>query len=143
MLDFLNEHNVILFSAIVFQAIGGMGNGMVIPGAMAILTSYKDKSQIYIGYIELCLSLSAIFGPVLGAGMYMIFGFMGPFAGVGILFLCYFIYSWNRKKHMTFKQDQLDSQYSSFIENSPELSLKDLSFVEIMSIPRSLMGHLG
>ena len=98
-LDILTDKDLILSLTFFFQIIGGLGTGIILPCAMAIVSTYKDRREEFIGYIELTSGLGAICGPLFGAGFWMLFGYAGPFVGIGIMFLLVMIYFYcNRDK---------------------------------------------
>lgn len=84
-LEFVESPNKIIVLSIIFQMIGGVGNGIGNSSAMSLLSSYKEQRDEYIGYFEVCGGLGAIFGPLMGSILYAFFGFMGPFLGLGII----------------------------------------------------------
>jgi MFS family permease len=53
---------------------------------MAVLSSYKDQREKYIGYFEVSAGLGALFGPLIGAVFYFFIGFKGPFLGIGLIY---------------------------------------------------------
>jgi len=71
--------------AFVFQVIGGIGNGISTTSTLAILSSYKEQRQEYIGYFEIISGVGTLLGPIIGAGLYEIGGFQAPFFGIGAL----------------------------------------------------------
>ena len=44
---------------------GGIGNGLCTTSALAIISSYKEKRQVYIGYFEMVSGLGTLLGPCL------------------------------------------------------------------------------
>jgi len=54
---------------------------------MAILSSYKEKRELYIGYFELICGLGALVGPIIGSLFYSFLGYIGPFFGIGFFYL--------------------------------------------------------
>ena len=84
-MTFFDDPVYIIVLSIVFQMIGGIGNGINNSASMALLSSYKDKREDYIGYFELCAGLGCLFGPLMGSIFYGIFGYLGPFLGLGLI----------------------------------------------------------
>jgi len=80
-----------------FQIIGGIGTGIILPSAMAIVSTYKSRREEFIGYMEVTSGLGAICGPLFGAGFWLLFGYAGPFEGIGIMFLLVVIYFYYNK----------------------------------------------
>ena len=60
-----------------------MGQGINNTASMAILSSYKEKRDLYISYFELAAGLGVLVGPVSGAIFYTTIGFTGPFFCLG------------------------------------------------------------
>jgi len=85
MLSFVHNSYYIKVFGAVFHICGGVGKAMNNTCAMAILSSYKKNKMVYIGYFEVCLGLSAFFGPIIGSGFFLAFGFGGPFFGIGAM----------------------------------------------------------
>lgn len=54
---------------------------------MAIFSSCGEDRDTYIGYFELVAGLGILFGPILGAINYELFGFIGPFYVLGFTYL--------------------------------------------------------
>lgn len=133
LLDLLEDPEVIIALTFVFQILGGCGTGMIIPSSMAIVSCYKDRREEFIGHIELCSGLGALCGPLFGACFYMIFGYMGPFECIGGLFAVFMLYFFKKKNAIQFSQDTASDSASAE-------ELKVLSFVDIISIPRSGFG---
>mmetsp|Transcript_16613 Transcript_16613/g.28301 ORF Transcript_16613/g.28301 Transcript_16613/m.28301 type:complete len:299 (-) Transcript_16613:695-1591(-) len=93
-LTYLNyENDVQRFLAFSFlaQAMGGLGAGANSTASMAILSSFDaEDREKYIGYVEMANGVGLLFGPLLGAMLYSIGGYMMPFATFAIFYLlCY------------------------------------------------------
>lgn len=76
--------------------VGGIGNGINTPCTIAVLSSYKEKREIYIGYFELCSGLGALLGPLLGSFFYFYGGFKAPFFTIGFTYLVMVFVFWKR-----------------------------------------------
>ena len=63
---------------------GGIGNGINNSSSMALLSSYEEKRDDYISYLEICAGLGGILGPIVGGLLYHFFGYRGPFLGLGL-----------------------------------------------------------
>lgn len=50
---------------------------------MAVLGSYKENRDIYIGYFEVCCGLGGILGPMIGSLLFLFGGVMFPFLIIG------------------------------------------------------------
>jgi MFS transporter, DHA1 family, solute carrier family 18 (vesicular amine transporter), member 1/2 len=62
------------------QFIGGIGAGLNSTCAMAIITSYFPKEkELYIGILEGGIGIGLLVGPLLGAFLYSIGGYILPF----------------------------------------------------------------
>ena len=47
-LGFIDDNQLVIRLSFMFQMIGGCGNGINAPSALAVLSSYKDKRESYI-----------------------------------------------------------------------------------------------
>lgn len=74
---------------------------------MALLSSYEDNREDYIGYLEVCGGLGALFGPLLGSLLYYFFGFQGPFFGLGVTNLIMVSIFFQKKKTIPLHEDYL------------------------------------
>lgn len=54
--------------------------------ALAIVSSYNEEKILYVSYLEACLGLGALFGPLFGSLFHIAFGYRGPFFGLAILY---------------------------------------------------------
>ena len=75
--------------------------------SLALLSSYEDRRDEYIGYIEVCGGLGALIGPMIGSGLYYLFGYMGPFLGLGITNLIMVSIFWRKKRNIPLLEDTL------------------------------------
>lgn len=85
LLYFFDNPYTIVYLSLIFQCIGGIGNGINNSAAMALLSSFKEQREEFIGYFEVCAGLGAIFGPFMGNILYALFGYLGPFFGLGVI----------------------------------------------------------
>ena len=76
---------------------------MNIPATMALLSSFKDRREVYIGYFEAIAGLGALVGPLLGSAFYGVFGYVGPFFGIGLLYLFIILYFAPSKNRLELK----------------------------------------
>jgi MFS family permease len=76
----------------VLQMLGGIGNGLCTTSALAVISSYKDNRQAYIGYFEIASGLGTVLGPTIGSGFYAIGGYQAPFYGIGTIYLILIAY---------------------------------------------------
>lgn len=81
--------------AMVLEVLGGLGQGTNETCLMAILSSYKERREEYLGYYEIIFAIGTCFGPILGALLYTLGGYQTPFfvfastyAFIVILFYC-------------------------------------------------------
>lgn len=94
LLDAFESKPVILVASTILQILGGIGNGINVPSTMAMLSSFKARRDVYIGYFELVNGLSALIGPLAGSTFYWFMGFPGPYVilgsayGIALLFFC-------------------------------------------------------
>jgi MFS family permease len=64
--------------------LGGIGGGANATASMAILSSMGSKQrEKYIGWGEAACGIGLLFGPLLGAALYDIGGYVMPFATFG------------------------------------------------------------
>jgi MFS family permease len=98
LLDAFESKPLILISSVVLQILGGIGNGINVPSTMAMLSSFKKKRDIYIGYFELVNGLSALIGPLAGSCFYWFMGFPGPYLTLGGAYGIALLYFWQRKQ---------------------------------------------
>jgi MFS family permease len=74
--------NTELFVALSFlaQTFGGIGAGLNSTCAMAIITSFfPEEKELYIGILEAGIGVGLLVGPLLGAFLYSIGGYILPF----------------------------------------------------------------
>ncbi len=66
--------------------LGGIGAGLNSTCAMAIITVfYADEKELYIGILEAGMGVGLLFGPLMGAFLYSIGGYIFPFWGVAAI----------------------------------------------------------
>ena len=71
--------------------LGGIGAGANSTASMAILSSMGSKKrEKHIGWGEAACGIGLLFGPLMGAGLYNIGGYVMPFATFGKLLLTIF-----------------------------------------------------
>jgi MFS family permease len=97
LLDFVDDPYTIVALSLLFQMIGGIGNGINNSSAMALLSSFKEQRDEFIGYFEVCAGLGAIFGPLIGSILYALFDYAGPFFGLGLIQTMLILYFHRRK----------------------------------------------
>lgn len=121
--------------------LGGVGNGINSPCALAVLSSYKKKRETYIGYFELTSGIAGIIGPIFGSVLYTLGGFKAPFFTIGTLYVLIvglFAVKRHRKSEvMDILQEKLLQSESEDEKNN---DLKLLTFYDIVSTKRSLFG---
>lgn len=91
-LGYLEDNDLIIRLSFMFQMIGGMGNGINSPSALAVLSSYKEKRESYIAINQAVAGLGSLAGPMLGALLYTFGGYKAPFYGIGGFYLSLVIY---------------------------------------------------
>ena len=82
-LSYMTSNSQIITFAFIFQMLGGIGNGINSPCTIAVLSSYKENRETYIGYFEVCAGIGGIIGPLLGSAIYFLGGFQAPFFVIG------------------------------------------------------------
>lgn len=97
LLDLSESKPFILVSSVILQILGGIGNGINVPSTMAMLSSFKKRRDVYIGYFELINGLSALIGPLAGSTFYWFAGFAGPYATLGTAYGLALLYFYQRK----------------------------------------------
>ena len=66
--------------AFIGQTLAGLGSGFNTVGSLALISChYKDQREQVIGMIETSMMMGCLLGPILGAGLYSIGGYIGPF----------------------------------------------------------------
>lgn len=70
------------------QICGGLGAGLNSTASLAVLTShYPDEREKIMGLFEAATGLGFLFGPLIGAGLYAIGGYILPFYGLSMLYI--------------------------------------------------------
>jgi MFS family permease len=135
----------------MFQMIGGIGNGLTTTSALAIISSYKEDRQAYIGYFEIISGLGTLLGPTIGAGFYELGGYEAPFFGIGGIYTCVVIFGICMKPKTNEAdveheevineiQERLDRMDGSFVESGEPKKI--ISFCEVLGVMRSLFGFI-
>ena len=75
LLENIDDKDTIIRLAFLFQIMGGIGNGINTPSTVAVLSSYKDKRETYIGYFEVSAGIGGMVGPMLGSALYYAGGY--------------------------------------------------------------------
>mgnify|MGYP006110814085 CR=1 FL=1 len=109
MLDYFENKTVIIGLSFFFQILGGIGNGINTPSTMAVLSSYKDDRETYIGYFEVCAGLGTLFGPLLGSMFYYFGGYKAPFVCIGLFYALMVGLFWNYSKSIEINEDKVES----------------------------------
>lgn len=105
-LEFVKNKQIVTIFALIFNLVGGIGNGLNCVASISVLSSYKDERETYIQYFELASGLAAMIGPLLGAGFYFFFKYRGPFFGLGFFyFLMILVFKIKRKQFNIYEQD--------------------------------------
>ena len=86
-LYYIDSKDTIIVMAMIYQMLGGIGNGINNSSSMALLSSYEEQREEFISYFEVYGGLGALFGPLFGSLLYYLFGFRGPFFGIGLVSL--------------------------------------------------------
>ena len=136
LLDYTRSKEVIVVGSFILQAIGGVGNGVMIPATMALLSSYKEHRAQFIGYFELIAGLGALVGPLLGSSLYQGMGYKGPFLGLGVIYLVPVLIFAPRIKNLEAKQMVQNEENSSVFT-------RRLNFCEICNSTRAAFGFIG
>ena len=97
MLQNIDNANLIIVLALLLQSIGGIGCGINNSSSMALLSSYEENRDDYIGYLEASAGMGALLGPLIGSILYSLFGFHGPFTGVGFCTLIIVTFFFQKK----------------------------------------------
>lgn len=143
-LEYFESKHAILTGSFLFQVVGGIGNGVNIASTMALLSSYKDNRDEFIGYFELIAGLSALVGPLLGSMCFWFFGFKGPFLVIGGFYISIiFLFSF-RKKRLEKKISRLiqQSQRQRMEDSDSLIGSRQLTFCDILQVTRSAFGFM-
>lgn len=91
---------------ILGRVLSGCGNACLFTATGTIIASdYPEKMTQYIGINEACAGLGVMLGPLVGTGLYELFGYEGIFFGMSCMFLvlCALFFIWlgtDRPYHM-------------------------------------------
>ena len=70
------------------QICGGLGAGLNSTTSLAVLTSqYPGEREKIMGLFEASTGLGFLFGPLIGAGLYSIGGYIMPFYGLSLVYI--------------------------------------------------------
>ena len=75
-------HNLYIFVILSFaaQILGGIGAGLNSTCAMAIITAlFQEQKELYIGILEAGIGIGLLIGPLMGAFLYSVGGYLLPF----------------------------------------------------------------
>jgi len=79
-LEFVDNLNIFLALSFLAQTLGGIGAGLNSTCAMAIITSFfPNDKELYIGILEAAVGIGLLVGPLLGAFLYSVGGYIFPF----------------------------------------------------------------
>ena len=89
-LEYVKDEDTFLFISYIAQIFGGFGAGANSTASMAILSSFEQSErEQYIGWVEAATGIGLLFGPLLGAALFTIGGYITPFITFGKLNLFY------------------------------------------------------
>ena len=100
-LEFVDDKDKFLTYSVIAQILGGIGAGANSTTSMAILSSMGPMSrEKYIGWGEAACGIGLLFGPLLGAALFDVGGYIMPFATFGkslsfVFDYVFAIFSWN------------------------------------------------
>ena len=83
-------HNSTSFMTLglIGQVCGGLGSGLVSTSSIAVLTShYPEQRETIMGLFEAATGLGFLFGPLIGAGLYSLGGYILPFYGLSMAYI--------------------------------------------------------
>ena len=73
---------------LIGQVCGGLGSGLVSTSSLAVLTShYPEQRENIMGMFEAATGLGFLFGPLIGAGLYSLGGYILPFYGLSMAYI--------------------------------------------------------
>jgi MFS family permease len=76
--------------AFVAQICGGIGAGLNSTSSLAVLTShYPNEREKIMSLFEASTGLGFLFGPLIGAGLYSIGGYILPFYGLSMIYIVF------------------------------------------------------
>ena len=83
-LDFVKDEDRFLLLSYLAQVFGGFGAGANSTASMAILSSYDaQEREKFIGWVEAATGIGLLFGPLLGAALFSLGGYIAPFVTFG------------------------------------------------------------
>lgn len=83
-LEYVDDDDLFLNISFIAQILGGLGAGANATSSMAILSSFnQSEREKYIGWVEASFGVGLLFGPLLGALLYSIGGYVMPFMTFG------------------------------------------------------------
>ena len=90
-LKFVDSPDWFVSLSLLAQCIGGVGAGLNMTCAIAIITShYPNEREQNLGILEGGTGLGALIGPLIGSGLYILGGYCLPFWTVGCICLILF-----------------------------------------------------
>ena len=107
LLDFMDDPLSIITLSMFFSVIGGVANGINNSSAIALLSSYGNMKDEFIGYFEVAAGLGGILGPVIGSILYALFDYKGPFLGLGLIQSTFLLYFFRRSQSIQLREDIL------------------------------------
>ena len=83
-LEYIEDDELFLQLSFFAQILGGLGAGANSTSSMAILSSFpQSEREKYIGWVEASFGIGLLFGPMIGALLYTIGGYVMPFITFG------------------------------------------------------------
>jgi len=83
-LEYEEDKDRFLIISLIAQVLGGIGAGANSTASMAIMSSFApNEREKYIGWVEGAAGIGLLTGPLFGAALYNVGGFVMPFFTFG------------------------------------------------------------
>ena len=169
-LEYVEDDTLFLHLSFLAQILGGFGAGANSTSSMAILSSFSQtEREKYIGWVEASFGIGLLFGPLLGAFLYSIGGYVMPFMTFGkyktlfAISLIFFLYLFDFIFHcsiatiylVTFPviiyvltraaemQKQANAAQGEAVEDKAESGGEEIELMTLLKKPRFTFGLMS
>lgn len=155
-LAFVDNLHVFVVLSFVAQTLGGIGAGLNSTCAMAIITTlFKDDKELYIGILEAGIGIGLLVGPLLGAFLYSIGGYLFPFWTVAGICIALYPLLLHTNRFIQEKEDQflrenqtavlsMDHPIQEVTETDEQSGeSKEVTFGKLLTVPMFVFGLLA